>query len=113
MQNNALYLQLKQAAINGGYTIGQAEDITKAQMESIVGTSISDNFYANMKAVLVGHITDEAEEIELSGLKNQLIGGNRQWLLNHFPNAEIDRGKESEKKYIKIWLDGKPEVVDE
>jgi hypothetical protein len=113
MRNNALYLQLKHAASNGNYTVEQAKSITKAQIESILGTSIGDNFYANMKNVLVNQLSDEADDADMKDLREQLIGGSRQWLGNHFPNAEFERGQENGKKYIKIWLAGKPEVVEE
>ena len=53
---------------------------------------------------------EETDEANLQGLIGQLEGSGRQWLKNRFPTSEFDNGQEVGKRFIRIWLDGKPEA---
>ena len=107
MKNNPLYLQFRQAAES--YIIDQVKAATKTQAETIVGVSISDEFFVNMKTLLIREKEAESFAVKFDELKAQLTGGGRVWLQTNFPDVEFEKGKIEDKRFVTIWLDGKPD----
>ena len=109
MRYNPLYARLKQIALDNNYTIDEVQGLTKQQIADQVQLSIddfSDDFFANIKTVIVSDFESIRDHSMLGVVKSQL----EPWLVEEYPDAEFERGKENDKRFIKIWLDGKPEV---
>lgn len=108
MENNSLYKQLKQIALDGEYAISQIKDATAEQIEGLLGVSnLKSAFIENMRRSLVSDLQARDDETILADFKGQLTGGARTWLLNHFPDAAFERGRDSGKPFVKVWLEGK------
>lgn len=107
MRNNPLYLQFRQAAES--YTIDHVKTATKTRAETIVGVSITDEFFENMKTLLIREKEAESFAVKFDELKAQLTGGGRVWLQTNFPDVEFEKGNIEDKQFVTIWLDGKPD----
>lgn len=110
MQNNSLYLLLKQEAIDENYTVEQADALTKEQIEIIVNDSITTGFYLNIKATLIQYLIDCDNEDERSSINDQLTSGG--WLAANFPDAVVVDGCEGVKRFVRVWLNGEPPEDD-
>ena len=104
--DNPVYLQLKELA--AGYTVEQIRSATTEQINNLIDddSQLSDAFVENMKRRFVKERLAELDQANLLGLKDQLIGGARTWLLDNFPDAEF----EIVNRVVTIFLDGKLEV---
>ena len=106
MKNNPAYIALKQAALDGNYTVQQVKNATAQQIAAAAGVTKADLPYLpNVKQLLIRELNDRDDEINLQSLRSQIWS----WLQTHFPNFALSRGKKAGKKYITIWLDGKPD----
>ena len=101
MRNRQLYKTIKQIVIDGNYTIAQVEGVTRRQMESIVGQSVG-GYFEGIKENLVKELTAQDDTLRQSQIRNAII--------SQFPNAEFDKGTVRGKKFVRIWIDGKPEA---
>ena len=106
MKNNPLYLQLKQIALDGGYTIEQVQNVTVGQIATLLGASgLKPSFVENMKRMVIDTLESRDDEVHFQALKTQAIG----WLESNFPDFVAERGRESKKPFVKIWLKGTPD----
>jgi len=107
--DNPVYLQLKELA--AGYTVEDIQSATTGQVNTLLGAELllSDAFVENMKRCLVKERLIELDQANLLGLKDQLIGGARTWLLDNFPDVAF----EIRNRVVTIWLDGKLEVEND
>lgn len=96
----------------GSMTVNQIKNATAEQMEALVGDD--DNYPAkkfakylrSIKKLLLKDKQELMDKAELTVLKNQF----KTWLENNFSNYKIEKGRELGKRFVTIWLDGKPEV---
>ena len=113
MRNNPTYIQLRKVAFDGGYTITQVENATAQQIANILNLDLATIptrvkiLLPAMKRVLINELRERDEDMIMQNLKSQAL----TWLNNNFPDSEMSRGKESGKRYVTIWLDGKPEGI--
>lgn len=106
MKNNSLYKQLKTIAAN--YTVAQIELATEEQVCTLLGVpagSFSGTFFENMKRRLIKDLQDRDDEVDLQNVK----AGASTFLDANFPNWQADRGREDGSRFVKIWLEGRPE----
>lgn len=109
MKNHPLYKKLKQIALDDNYTIEQVRGLDFNTVAELFGTrSFSDTFLGNMKLELIAEIQDQQDESD-----KQLFQAKVESLRNRFPDLEVERGREGDRPYVVIWLEGKPEIVRE
>lgn len=70
--------------------------------------SFSMAFLTNMKSLLIVEMQEQQDENDVQQLKQTA----KAWLDANFPDWQAERGKESDKPFVKIWLEGKPEVAN-
>jgi hypothetical protein len=105
MKNNALYIQLKQLAITGDYTLEQLDSLTHQQAQSLLGGVVfSVTFFHNMKHGIKMALEARNEEREFQQVK----GAVKSWLDANFPEWVAEKGKDGNKPIITFWLKGKP-----
>ena len=104
MKNHPLYQQLKQIALDGGYSVEQAEGLSFKQAASLLGTrQFSLAFLNNAKRAIITALQDRDDKNDLQALKETA----KNWLVANFPDWEAERGREGDKPYVTIWLKGK------
>ncbi len=106
---NVVYEKLKEIAEAGSFTTTQIENATKEQFATLAGVDaerIPDGMFANAKAKLLREVERTKCQAALDGLKDQLIGDNRVWLQNNFPDAEF--AVDHRSKTVTIFFEGKP-----
>ena len=109
MQKNALYLQLKQIATENNYTIEHIQSLTADRIKELLELGgVYDGFVANLKDALLKEWQNKYDQTFLQNLKSQLIDGSRVWLQNNFPKAEFEMGAQNGKRFVRIWLNGRP-----
>jgi len=107
MKNHPLYKRLKQAVLDGNYSIKQVENAGSVQVTKMLGTrSFSLAFLNNMKHLLIAEMQEKKDENDMQGLKQQA----KTWLNVNFPGWQAERGRDGDKPFVKIWLKGKPEI---
>ena len=107
---NVVYKKLKEAAEAGNFSIAQVEAATKEQVASYFDIDVErirDGMFINAKAKLLREMERAKWQTVLDGLKDQLVGGNRVWLTNNFPDVEFAINHRS--KTVTIFFEGKPE----
>ena len=117
MQDNLLYNQLKQIALDNKYTKVQFDTLKKEQIADLLKKSVDDKdwsggnegFFTNLKAGIVQKLEEQEDKTDEQFIKDQLISGQRLALKNRFPKAETERMLLYGKKVVVIWLDGKPD----
>lgn len=106
MKNLPLYKKLKQILLEGNYTIEDVENLGFNRAAELLGTrSFGLGLLNNMKRGLIDTLQSRDDENDMQQLKQTA----KNWLDANFPNAEAERGRESGKPFVKIWLKGKPE----
>lgn len=105
MKNHPLYKTLKQIALDGNYTIEQVQGLKFNQAADLLGTrSFSLAFLNNMKRGIITALQNRDDENNLQQLKQKA----KNWLDANFPDAKAEKGRQSDKPYITVWLEGKP-----
>ena len=99
--------------ISGNYTFSQIENATASQVIQIGGFSLEEAgeiqfFWEGIKRLLLIDFIDRRDGIRMEALKTEA----QTWLDANFPNWQATRGRESDKPYVTIWLEGKPEDID-
>ena len=108
MKNNPLYIQLKQIAFDGGYTVEQAGNATPQQAADLLDIPKARlPHFPNMKALLIRELQERTDEVVFQSIKDTI----KTWLQANHPGYEIDKGKEDGKRFVTIWFDGKPEYM--
>ncbi len=106
---NIVYEKLKEIAEVGSFTTLQIHNAKKEQFASQIGVNadrIPDGMFANAKAKLLREYERAKWQAVLDGLKEQLIGGNRVWLKDNFPDVEFAINHWS--KTVTIFFEGIP-----
>jgi len=105
MKNHLLYKKLKQIALDGNYTIEQVQNASFNQVAAILGTrDFTLTFLNNMKRGIIDTLRNRDDEDNMQALRIVAMA----WLNANFPNWKAERGRESDKPFVKIWLEGKP-----
>ncbi len=106
---NVVYEKLKEITEANSFTTLQIHNVTKEQFAAAAGIDVerfSDGMFVNAKAKLLREVERTKWQAALDGLKDQLIGGNRVWLKNNFPNVEF--AVDHRSKTVTIFFEGKP-----
>lgn len=114
MQNNPLYLRLKQIADDEGFTASQAEALTKEQAAGLLGisdTDITEAFFENMRTLLSRVLQSENDQAEMQKVKGTVMTDG--FFKDKYPNAEFITGRIQDKPFITVWPDGEPIEVEE
>ncbi len=105
MENHPLYKKLKHIALDGNYTVEQAQALGFNQTAELLETrSFSLTFLVNMKRGVIDALRHRDDENDFQQLKQTA----QNWLDTNFPDWEAERGRQGNKPYITIWLRGKP-----
>lgn len=103
MKNDPLYIQLKELALSGNYSVAQAKALTFEQAASLLGTrNFTQAFLNNAKRAIIMALENRDDAATLDAVKSVV----KDWLDNNYPNHVIDRGRLRGKPYITIWLEG-------
>jgi len=106
MKNHPLYKKLKQIALDDSHTIEQVRGLDFNTVAELFGTrSFSNTFLGNIKLELIAEIQNQRDESD-----KQLFQAKVESLRNHFPDFEVERGRQNNKPYMTVWLEGKPEI---
>ena len=109
MENNAIYQRLK--GVVGNYSIEELRAVTYQQTRELLDEHFTLGFWKNMKRAAMYYLTDKSDVATKNTLRDKLVGDKDVWLQNNFPNAVFEHGRELDKRFVKVWLDGKPEEV--
>lgn len=105
MKNHPLYKKMKQVALDDDYTIEQVQTLSFSQAAELLETrDFTITFLSNMKRGIIDALCNRDDELTMEQLKQ----ATRTWLDLNFPSWEAERGRQGEKPYIIIWLEGKP-----
>ena len=105
MKNHPLYKKLKQIVLSGDYTIEQIENASFNQVAELLDTRhFSLTFLNKMKRGLIMTLQGRNDEDNMQQLKQTA----KTWLDANFPDWQAERGRESDRPFVKIWLKGKP-----
>ena len=105
MKNHPLYKRLKQIVLDGDYTIEQVKSLRFGQAVELLETREFDGtFLNNMKRGLIDAIRGRNDVANTETVKGKI----KTWLNNNYPDWEIEHGREGDKPFVKIWLEGKP-----
>jgi len=105
MKNNPLYIQLKDIALTGNYTVQQAKDLTFNQAASLLGTrDFSGAFLNNAKRAIIMALENRDDEAVLQEVKSKV----KTWLDANHPDWIAEKGRLRGKPYITIYLEGFP-----
>lgn len=110
---NIIYEKLKAVAIDGELASEQVTDATKAQAAKMMGIDagyVDDKVFEVAKKAVLRELERRKWQKALEGLKAQLIGGDRVWLMNNFPKAEFEIN--FRRKTVTIYFEGKIVVED-
>lgn len=105
MKNNPLYIQLRQIALDGNYTIGQLANVTKTQVENILDSGVLPmQFVKNMKRMVKCILQERDDEIERVTIEQKIPTMIRK----RFPNLKVDfKRAPNDGRVVRLWLDGK------
>jgi hypothetical protein len=106
MRKHPLYKKLKTYAL-ANLSQGDLEDLTIGDLAArldIETPQVTQAFFDNMKRCVFLDLQSRDDEIDLKTLKE----GAKSFLDINFPNWEAERGRESGRPFLKIWLRGKP-----
>ena len=110
---NVIYEKLKKIAADNGLTSEQVTDATKKQAAKMMGIDavyIDDKVFEVAKKAVLAELERAKWQKALKGLKAQLIGVDRVWLMNNFPKVEFEIN--FRKKTVTIYFEGKIVVED-
>ncbi|MHC5059707.1 MAG: hypothetical protein ACYTFK_01290 [Planctomycetota bacterium] len=110
---NIIYEKLKKLADDNSLTSQQVADATKAQAAAMMDIDdgyIDDKVFEVAKKAVLRELEKAKWQKALEGLKAQLVGGDRVWLTNNFPDAEFEIN--FRRKTATIYFEGKPFAED-
>jgi len=110
---NIIYEKLKKLADDNGLTSEQVADTTKVQAAGAIGIDagyVDDKVFEVAKEAVLAELEKAKWQKALEGLKAQLIGGDRVWLRENYPNAEFEIN--FKRKTAMLYFEGKPVVED-
>ena len=105
MNNHPFYKKLKQIALDGNYSIEQVQALSFNQAADLLGTrDFTVTFLNNMKSGIADALQNRDDKANMEQLKQTA----KNWLDTHFPDWEAEKGREGDKPFVIIWLEGKP-----
>ena len=105
MQNHPCYQKLEQAGLDGNYTTEQVQALSFTQATALLGERpASFTFLENMKKGIIMVLQNQEDDFNLQQIKLEVAS----WLDSNFPVWEAERGRESGKPFVTIWMEGKP-----
>ena len=105
MKNHPLYKKLKQLALDGNYTIEQVQLLDFNKAVNLLGErTFTGTFLSNMKRGVIDALQDRGDNRNVQSLKQV----TKNWLDVNFPDWKAERGRQGDKPYVTIWLEGKP-----
>jgi len=105
MNNHPFYKKLKQIALGGNYSIEQVRRLRFNQAADLLGShDFTVTFFNNMKRGVIVSLRNRDDKANMEQLKQTA----KAWLDANFPNWEAERGREGDKPYVTIWLEGRP-----
>ena len=105
MKNHPLYKKLKQIVLDGGYSIKQINGLKFGQAaELLESRDFTVTFLNNMKSGIADALQNRDDKVNMEKLKQTA----KNWLDTHFPDWEAEKGREGDKPFVTIWLEGKP-----
>ena len=110
---NIIYEKLKKLVDDNGLTSEQVTDATKAQAAKMMGIDagyVDDKVFEVARGAVLRELERAKWQKVLKDLKAQLIGDDRVWLRNNFPDAEFKI--DFRKKTVTIYFEGKIVVED-
>ena len=110
MRSNSTFKQFQ--TMIAASTESQVNAVTKTQAESTLGVTMTDTFLANMKSLVINDLNEADFQTKFDRIKDQLVGGGSVWLTNNYPAVEFEKGRQDGKRFVTIWLDGKPQRGD-
>ncbi len=105
---NIIYEKLKKLVDDNGLTSEQVTDATKAQAAALMDIDagyMDDKVFEVARGAVLREFERRKWQKALKGLKAQLIGVDRVWLMNNFPKAEFEIN--FRKKTVTIYFEGK------
>lgn len=94
---------------NKGLTYQQMMNITGQKIRDYFpGQQMTSTFADSIAKVTKRYGESRQATSRLQGLKDQLMGGNRTWLTDNFPDHEFESGKREGKPFIILWPEGGP-----
>jgi len=117
MTNHPLYKQLRRYVLDGDMTAQQVQGMTKHDVAKLLGVGENDPFWSNGNEGfwinLKGNLVQELHRRNNEQIKQTVSAMiDVPAFCQQFPNLELDHGELGGKRYITVWLDGKPEVHD-
>ena len=110
---NIVYEKLKKLADDNGLTSEQVTNATKKQAATMMGIKagyIDDKVFEVAKKAVLAELERAKWKKALKGLKAQLVGGGRVWLMENYPDAEFEIN--FKRKTATIYFEGKPVIED-
>lgn len=105
MINNPLFKKLEQFALANSYSVEQIQDVSRKQIETAIGESLADCTCINgMKRAVAQALQRRDDELDLQVIRDKIIA--------YYPNAEFDKRRVEGKRTVTVWLDGKPERIE-
>ncbi len=96
-------------------TFDQVRNASKDQVANILGVDVNDprwsggnkGLWINLKANILQKMQQDIDAADEQTLRDLVdVPG----FIAKFPDFEIDRGELDNKRYIRIWLEGAPEI---
>jgi len=113
MTYEELYNALDTFVTNQGYTIEQIQNVTWIQMATRFNNFTIDSIlWERVRDRYCKDKLDEETEITFNQFKT-LMQDTANIIRDNFPNVEYEKGKKEDLRFFTIWLDGKPEVIEE
>ena len=109
MRNNPIFKDIQKLVRDNSYTIEQIENATEYQLKNLLNVdSLGSLNFSAMKQLLIRDLEDTQAEEDMQ----HLLLEAKNWLNMNFPEWDAVRGTEEDnKRFVKIWLYGKPEEL--
>jgi len=100
-------------ASRAGLTAAQVRQIAWMQMaKRLKDTSITDVLWERIKARCCD-VLEDAENASVLQQFRTALQDTVNVIKDNYPSVEFERGKREDKRFITLWLDGKPVVQEE
>jgi len=110
MRNNRLFIQLK--TLSSTHTDQQVVSATKSQVANLLSideSELGDNFFANMKRLILKERAIAENELDRLFFVAQFTGEQRTAIKDKWPDSKVTKTKIHDTKAFVFWPDGKPE----
>jgi hypothetical protein len=111
MRNRPIFIKIKNYIEAQGYTIQQIENVTPAQVISLLNLTPEEareyrEYYYGIKRILIRALEDKADTQTVTDLKAQI----HNWLVSRFPDYAVEKDFNDKKnRMITFYLDGREE----